>query len=232
MFSVFLPEKCLHCNASISRSTKRPIGLLNRYICGDCFKLLNENERPSKEYIEGQLAIIAPHLAFEHCDSAHFFIPEEPIQSLIHNFKYSGMRRLARSLGESISDLMPGSIDVIVPVPLHRTRQAERGYNQAEMLAEGLARNSSAVVLRAVRRVRATPSQTHLNISERIENVRGAFGLTRSSSHYLKEKNILIVDDVMTTGSTIASIAETITVANPKSISVLTLAVAEKPEDK
>ena len=135
------------------------------------------------------------------------------------------MQLLAEGLGRSISTLLPDQLDYIIPVPLHRTRLAERGYNQAKSLAVGLAHTSPTIVLRATKRIRPTPSQTFLSIPERIANMQGAFALTHRAST-IRGKDVLIVDDVMTTGSTIASVAETILAAKPKSISVLTMAIA------
>jgi ComF family protein len=124
-------------------------------------------------------------------------------------------------------DLEETGFDVIVPVPLHRARLAERGYNQAHELARGIA---GTIAAKSVRRIRPTPSQTGLHVEERIENVRGAFALTRSSRS-LEGKHVLIVDDVMTTGATITSVAETLLAAKPRAISIATLAVTEHPEE-
>jgi competence protein ComFC len=120
---------------------------------------------------------------------------------------------------------VPKQANVIVPVPLHRTRLAERGYNQAEVIAKAIASESNMKIVQVIKRVRPTPSQTHLSVFERIENMRGAFSLSRQASE-INGKHVLIVDDVMTTGSTLASVAQTLLEAKPKSISTLALAIA------
>ena len=201
---------------------------IGSYLCVICHRILQANEGPPELEIRHKFAALLPELPINEVVAAYTFIQDSPIQSLIHAFKYEAMPRLATSLGRDIAYyFMPPKIECIVPVPLHRTRLAERGYNQAEALARGLARESKAKVVHAVKRIRPTPSQTQLSISERVENVRGAFALTHNASS-IKDKHVLIVDDVMTTGSTLASVAETVLEARPKRISILTLALAQR----
>jgi len=195
-------------------------------LCDVCLRTLESTGRPEPETVRDQFGIIT-NIEFARCEAAYTFLPESPVQSIIHHFKYSGMARLAESFGRSMRDLLPAEIDAIIPVPLHRTRLAERGYNQAEALANGLARNSGAKILPAIKRTRPTPTQTNLTIPQRIENVRGAFALTRHADA-LPGKHVLIVDDVMTTGSTLAAVAETLLTAQPRAISTLTLAAANR----
>jgi competence protein ComFC len=226
MFSLFLPEKCLHCEQpsahSHNRSLKEP---LSHYLCEVCLRMLHHHDAPKEHMIRHEFERHGTNIAFAHTLSAYIFVAESPLQSIIHAMKYDGMMKLGSYLGNSLSYLIPQNVSVIVPVPLHRTRLAERGYNQAEVIAKALSVHSNTKVLQAVKRVRPTSSQTHLSISERIENMRGAFALTRDSSG-IEGKHILIVDDVMTTGSTLASVAETLMEAKPKSISTLALAMA------
>jgi ComF family protein len=165
------------------------------------------------------------NIKFTDTLAAYIFVAESPLQSIIHAMKYDGMMKLGLQLGKSLSYLVPKEVDVIVPVPLHRTRLAERGYNQAEVISKAIAAQSNTKVVKAIKRVRPTPSQTHLSLPKRIENMRGAFALTQDASG-IKDKHVLIVDDVMTTGSTLASVAETLMEAKPKSISILALAIA------
>ena len=198
---------------------------LTHYLCEICYRIIQRHDGPDESAVRNQFLVTASLLPIEHCAAAYSFMAESPIQSVIHAFKYSGMPRLAECFGRSIAAMLPRQLDYIIPVPLHRTRFAERGYNQAEALADGLAKNVKATVLRAIKRTRPTPSQTNLSIPERIENVRGAFALTRHAN-MLKGKHVLIVDDVMTTGSTLASVAEAVMEARPATISILTLAMA------
>jgi ComF family protein len=227
MLSFLLPERCIHCErpTEFSRSGIVDTHKLTHYLCEICFRIIQRRDGPDESTVRDQFQITASALPIEHCMAAYSFMMESPIQSIIHAFKYSGMTRLAECCGRSIVTMLPGKTDFIIPVPLHRTRFAERGYNQAESLADGLAKDTKTAVLCAVKRTRPTPSQTNLSIPERIENVRGAFALTRLA-YAAKGKQVLIVDDVMTTGSTLASVVETIMEAKPATISILTLAMA------
>ena len=228
MFDLFLPERCIHCEQpSIHSMNAAGRGMLSHYICEVCQRILEHQEQPKDEYVRNQFDRIASHIELAHCSAAYTFVAGSPIQSIIHACKYSGMQRLASTLGEGISGLAPAMTSIVIPVPLHRTRLAERGYNQAEALALGVAKRSNSRVIPAIKRVRPTPSQTHLTLPERIDNVQGAFALTRHAVA-IKDKNVLIVDDVMTTGSTLASVAETVFSAKPKSVSILALAAATR----
>lgn len=224
MLSLFLPRRCVHCGepakASLSFAKSGPLA---RYLCENCAHILDHDEPPQPETLRNKFSYAA---GFEVASIGVFFtfIAESPVQSLVHSFKYNGMPRLASHLGKMMLAIAPQDWDYVVPVPLHRTRLAERGYNQAEMLAMGLA--GKRRVVHATKRTRPTPTQTFLTLPERIENVRGAFALTKAASE-LTGKHILVVDDVMTTGSTLASVATTLIEARPRSISILALAAAQ-----
>ena len=120
---------------------------------------------------------------------------------------------------------MSKKIDLIIGVPLHPTKQLQRGYNQADCIAEGL-----SMVLGvpfetdAVRRVLYTDSQTKKNRIERYQNVENIFEVTGMEK--IKDKRIAIVDDVLTTGSTIESMAVALLEAGAKNISIVTIAAA------
>jgi ComF family protein len=226
MISLFLPEQCLHCEqpTAFARNHKAK-DKLSHYLCEVCLRILNNQDAPQERMIREEFERHGTRIGFTHTLAAYVFVAESPLQSVIHAFKYDGMTRLATRMGRSLSYLVPKEVTMIVPVPLHRTRFAERGYNQAAVIAKAIAVQSYTSVVSAIKRVRPTPSQTHLSLDKRIENMRGAFALTRFASG-IKGKHILIVDDVMTTGSTLASVAETLLEAKPKTISTLALAIA------
>ncbi len=226
MFSLFPPEKCLHCEQPSAHSRNRKlIEPLSHYLCDVCLRILNNQDAPQERMIRDEFGQLGTGIEFAHTLAAYIFVAESPLQSVVHAMKYDSMSRLAAHLGRSLSYLVPKETNVIIPVPLHRTRLAERGFNQAEIMAKAISSQSNTAVVKAIKRVRPTPSQTHLSVSERIENMRGAFSLSRHASE-MKGKNVLIVDDVMTTGSTLASVAETLLEAKPRSISTLALAIA------
>jgi ComF family protein len=198
---------------------------LSHYLCEVCLRILNNQAAPKEQMIRDEFWRLGSGIEFIHTLAAYVFVAESPLQSIIHAMKYDDMMKLGSHLGKSLSYLVPKQANVIVPVPLHRTRLAERGYNQAEVIAKAIASESNMKIVQVIKRVRPTPSQTHLSVFERIENMRGAFSLSRQASE-INGKHVLIVDDVMTTGSTLASVAQTLLEAKPKSISTLALAIA------
>lgn len=153
-----------------------------------------------------------------------------PLKDLIHQTKYSRQWGLAEHLAvrlvaqKSVLELLDHA-DVLVPVPLHFLRHFGRGFNQAEIIARQISRNSGKPVVRAVSRVRHTPSQTQLTKEARRKNVRKAFRLLKPDS--IRSKHVVLIDDVMTTGATLQAVARTLRPARPASISALVLAVAD-----
>ena len=138
---------------------------------------------------------------------------EGPLQPAILAFKYDGRLELAPVLSRYLRALLAAApwpailrrLDGIVPVPLHKDRLLERGYNQAALLATGLADETRAPVLNsAIERYRATKSQVGLTVFERAENVGGKF---RASPKVVQGSRLLLVDDVFTTGATMRECA-------------------------
>jgi ComF family protein len=132
-----------------------------------------------------------------------------PLRQAIHQFKYKDLRSLAAPLGQLMAEgwkaLAPQDLqpDVIVPVPLHPSRQRQRGYNQAALLARELGASLRCpVVAKVLVRIRATAPQVDLDAQERRDNVRNAFRCRDTS---LSGKHVLLIDDVCTTGSTLES---------------------------
>jgi ComF family protein len=131
------------------------------------------------------------------------FLYDERAALLVRALKYAGRPALGRSLGEAIAEALPPSYrpDLVLEVPLHAARLRERGYNQASLLADALARRLDAPRLPgALVRVRPTPPQPGLGPGRRRENLAGAIRLTERGA--LAGRRVLVVDDVVTTGAT------------------------------
>lgn len=159
------------------------------------------------------------------------YLPELPSSGLVKKLKYRNGSSLAIFMGklmaEEIIAASPSffeNVDVIVPIPLTRSRLRHRGYNQTAMIAKGVSSVTNIPVDEtAVERVSFNVSQTQLSTSERRENVKKAFRCVRPEK--LSGKHVLLIDDVITTGSTLLYLAKSIeSVAEDVSFSVLTLA--------
>jgi ComF family protein len=149
------------------------------------------------------------------------------LQSVQHALKYGDRPRYGVALGELLGSSYRRAgwptPDAVVPVPLHRLRLLERGYNQAEMLARGVARTLETDVLpRLLTRPHATRSQTDLSRDERWTNVSTAF----ESARTLDGGTYLVVDDVLTTGSTAMACAQALRTAGAEAVTIATLCLA------
>ena len=155
--------------------------------------------------------------------SAALFLYGGPVADAIRRFKYGERPDLARTLGALVAQVAPayaGRVDVIVPVPLHPRRLRERGFDQAALIARPLARALSLRLdVRRARRVRHTPAQAALDADARTDNVRGAF-VARADP---RRPRVLLVDDVRTTGATLAACAEALRAAGATEIYTLAL---------
>jgi ComF family protein len=151
------------------------------------------------------------------------------LRKLIHLFKYGRVEPLAKPLGMLLSQALPRNrqFDVIVPMPLHWSRQWRRGFNQSERLARVLsARTGLPLVTNAIRRRKSTPSQAGLTGAQRRTNVAGAFEVKRR--HLIDGRCVLLVDDVLTTGATAGTCAAALRRAGAREVSVVTLARADR----
>ena len=154
------------------------------------------------------------------------------LRKLIHLFKYSGMRPLGKRLAGLLCRALPddgevaASFDAVVPMPLHCRRRWRRGFNQSEILARLVAKSRGIPMIDVVKRVRATATQAGLTNSNRRKNVAGAFRVSRKSQ--VAGKRILLIDDVMTTGSTATACASAMKRAGASSVTLLTLARVDR----
>lgn len=215
---LFLPKVCFHCKAN--RCEQHDL------LCASCLKELHEvtidelNYEASKKFSSSDFV--------SNLFSLYRFTKESPIQTLLHELKYQNKFNIGKMFGEQLAkkyfhDFLSLGIDIVVPVPLHRVKKAERGYNQAFYFAKGIAKILDCKVRTdIIYRKRFTKSQTKLNQKEREENVREAFYFQKK----INGENVLLVDDVITTGSTIISCARVIKECGAKNIYTASIALA------
>jgi ComF family protein len=161
--------------------------------------------------------------------SAHLLQP--PADTLVHELKYRGWHRLARDMARDMAAVpLPSDVareaNLVVPVPTSSLRLRERGYNQAELLARALAEQSGRILLLALERGTGGGSQTNLQPAARLANVAGAFSLVQGRLPEIAGEHLLLVDDVLTTGATVATCSDALVAAGARCVSVVTFARA------
>lgn len=222
---LLFPPRCVGC---------RQVGV---WLCDECLDQIPHVESPVCARCGG-VPQRQPPLRdglCAHCRAAPLQIDdirsvvyfEGVLRKALHRFKYGQLTALASPLSDLITAYWmqhPLPVDVIVPVPLHTTRLRERGYNQSALLAREMARQIGLMVdERTLIRQRATAPQVELGARQRKENVRDAF---LCSSDALAGKQVLLIDDVCTTGATLEACAVAVQEGGARSVRALTLARA------
>ena len=223
---LFLPNVCPACGVRTAAEPGEPCAeCLDRWLllpeprCPGCGGALDNSLRLCGECLRQE----APR-AWDLAVSAAPFAGD--IRDQIHRFKYQDATALARPFAKRMREAWEkfggGTPDVVVPVPLHWWRELRRGYNQAELLAREIAAPWGVPISPLLRRNRWTRQQARLHFSARQKNMQDVFRLRDKKP--LTGGHVLLVDDVMTTGATLAAAAETLRAAGAGQISVLTLA--------
>jgi ComF family protein len=163
--------------------------------------------------------------------SCFVFEKEGPFQHIAHVLKYKDYKSLGIELGKKIGVSMQNwgiDADIIVPVPLHSIKQRERGYNQSELIAKGVASTiNKPIIVNIVCRTRNTQTQTKLTVEERRKNMENAFKTFDGASKILHGKSCLLVDDIITTGATTNSCAKVLSLAGATTIISASVAIAQ-----
>lgn len=167
-----------------------------------------------------ECAILPPD-ALDGMRSAYDY--EGTAGALARALKYRSIAPAAQALADGMASMLPdGEVDALVPVPLHKSRQRRRGYNQSDILCDALSARIGVPVLHALRRARATRTQTRLSPGDRAQNVRGAFECAASTAGM----RLLLIDDVLTTGATARACAAALKEGGVARVYLLTAARA------
>jgi competence protein ComFC len=228
LLELFYPSNCVGCGQP------QDVGVL---LCGQCRETSPRVQAPfcrsCSRPFEG---VIAEEFSCPNCEDhppafdcvVSSYQAKGVLRELIHRFKYGRQFYLRRVLTDFLVEAMQDvriqttPADYLVPVPLHPTRFRERGFNQADALAETLSKRTRLPILRCLERRRYTTTQTRYDRQERMQNLRNAFSLRKSSD--VREKHLVLLDDVLTTGSTLHECALVLRAAGAESVRAVTVA--------
>ncbi|MCK5168873.1 MAG: ComF family protein [Bacteroidales bacterium] len=219
-FNLFFPDLCIVCNSHLVNQEE--------LICTKCLYNLpktnyhKEIENPVSQLFWGRTKV-------EYATGFFTFSKGSKYQGMMHKFKYHGNKEIGYVLGKSFGNQLRNSVfnqvDVIIPVPLHKSKLKKRGYNQSEWIAKGLSEAlQKPLDIKSFIRSVATETQTRKSRFERWKNVEKIFKVTNENA--LKGYHILLVDDIVTTGSTLEACTNAILEIEDTKVSIATLAVA------
>jgi ComF family protein len=219
MLYLFYPTLCAGCQIMLYGEEKG--------LCSTCrLQLPHLNTQEEQALLLNKFGGSAP---VDHVHAYAYFSKKSIVQKLIHQMKYRGKKELGFQLGRwcglEIAALNGPHMqaDMLIPVPIHRVRRMQRGYNQSEWISDGLSQ-SMGIVSRTdvLERTKFISSQTRKNRTERWANVASVFSVTRPDS--VLGKHVIIVDDVLTTGATLDSCIIELRKAGAKTVGVIAIA--------
>ena len=219
LFDVISPRLCAICGNRLSVN--------EQVLCANChlhLPLTGYEKTP----LDNELArLFWGQFPVERAAAVFFYEPKSAVSQLIYDMKYRGMSEIGERMGEitarrfATEGFFEG-IDVLVPMPITRRRQWQRGYNQSMEIARGVSSVTGIPISRkAVRRIHFTQSQTEQHAWERLHNVENAFLLSKPDD--IQGKHILLIDDIVTTGATTIACGRELAKAPDVRISILAL---------
>ena len=211
MLSLVFPHRCIGCESWLEKESLP--------VCGPCHASLNFLKIPAH----------FPRLKKQYFDSAHSALAyERPVLDWVHQYKYHRQFHFVPPMTAFLlqTGLEWTSYDAIAYVPLHWWRQFRRGFNPAHLLADQVAKKTKIPLLHLLTKTKRTSPQAKMDGEARLENVKDVFALSKNAAHQSALKNILLIDDVLTTGATANECAKVLRKSGAKRVDVLTLARA------
>lgn len=223
LIDVLLPRTCHICGESLLAH--------ERFVCLDCLEKLPvtgyEKYWGNKTAVNSDLNPMETRFAglipMERACAPYFYTRDSALATLVHDFKYRGFSRLAAVMGElGAKALLPSGlfdgVEMLLPVPLHWRKKLKRGYNQTEMLAEGISKATGIPVSTQLKAVKPHRTQTSLTPEQRAENTRGVFELKSPES--VHGKRVMLVDDICTTGATLQAASQAVVEATNHDVKI------------
>jgi len=219
-------SQCFHCGGDLEEDENR--------ICSNCWRSLTP-VYPDDHTYRVMVERFAAGGIVDRFVPLYYFEKGKVLQHLAHGLKYDEITsfgvELGSMIGISLRDQDVGA-GLIIPVPLNKRKERERGYNQSDYIARGVADVLHLPVLpHAVKRVKYTVTQTHLNADQRKENVADAFIVRDRDRRAIRDATILLVDDIITTGSTIQEIGRVLKDHGARTIIAASAGLAKLGED-
>ena len=218
------PPVCALCDGDLARSDRAVCSL-----CWNSFAAVGP-EHPVWRELGAKLASAG---AIDGLFARYLFEKEARLQDALHLLKYGGWKSIGVRLGADLGNALGAQswsedIDLLIPVPLHSVKERERGYNQAALICRGIGEVTHLPVSpRLLKRVRYTGSQTKLSAEERRLNVEGAFAVRRGAEVVVRDRSILLVDDVLTTGATVSACVSALRKAGAARVFIAAAALAQ-----
>jgi ComF family protein len=218
LLDFFYPPSCLSCQSPRQEGQS--------HVCSGCWQRIGKVHSSHELYVETHTKLLETSLV-DGLIAVFVFEKDGVFQHIAHALKYEGYESLGLELGKRLGESILGSgqkADGLLPIPLHKRKLRERGYNQAELIALG-ASEVSGIPVRSdiLRRQKYTQTQTKLTIEERMKNMQDAFGVVKDVSGM----HLIVVDDVITTGSTIIFCAKELKAAGASRVVAASAALAK-----
>jgi ComF family protein len=219
--SLLYPSLCICC---LERAVTE-----NQLMCVVCAM-----EIPYTDHFEDQDNKVVQHfygrIPINHGAALLYFSKNSKVKNMLYNFKYGGIKNIGKVLGEQIGRKISQSdhfnnLDLIIPIPIHIDKRIRRGFNQTEIIANGISEicdlevNSKILI-----KLFDTETQTYKNRIQRMQNVDNTLGI--KNKRLIRDKNILLVDDVITTGATLEASGKVLLSNGARSVSVVTAGAA------